>query len=255
MLCTVRRAIVKYKLCQRCCASTLSMYRDPFSVNRILQRQTISERAVPHLNMRSNYHLSNAMILATFALCNSIIAIVVPVISSSDLLPRGRRILNPIECDAELPIFPPGLQSRYHNLRNICSRDSIIPSGNMGCGCINEILFCPSVADTPPWLSVLRNVCLRQCDCGVNTKRREISIHIHDSIDLTTAPWDVKEDGPNPFRDIASLPMGEGTCTSCFTFGSSVLPRDGGNCTCVNSSSITPRDDERGGHARIIDGS
>lgn len=232
------------------------MYRDSSRVNKIHGQQTNSERAVPQLKMRSNYHPSNAIILTTLALCNCIVAIAVPDISSPDLLPRGRPILNPIECDAELPIFPPGLQSSYHNLRNICSRDSIIPSGNMGCGCINEILFCPSVTHTPLWLVVLRNLCLRQCDCGVNTERREISRQIHDSIDLTIAPWNVKEAGPNPFRDIASLPMGEGTCTSCFTFGSSVLPRDGrGNCTCVNSSSITPRDDERGSHARIIDGS
>ena len=68
------------------------------------------------------------------------------------------------------------------------------------------------------------------------------------SLDLEAAPWkDVMnvEEGPNPFQDVAIRPMNGGTCTSCFTFGSNVLPRDGGgNCSCVNSSSITPRDGE-----------
>lgn len=232
------------------------MYGDSSRVSDIHGKQTNSERGVPQLKMRFNYHPSNAVILIMFALCNSIIATPLPDISSGDLLPRGRPILNPIECDAELPIFPPGLQSSYHNLRNICSRDSAVPSGNVGCFCIDEVLFCPFVTNTLPWLFVLRNFCLANCDCGVNTKRREITIGTHDSLDLSTPPWNTKEDGPNPFRDIASLPMGEGTCTSCFTFGSSVLPRDGGeNCTCVNSSSIIPRDGEREGHARMLDSS
>ncbi len=74
------------------------------------------------------------------------------------------------------------------------------------------------------------------------------------SLDLSTPPWNVKEDWPNPFRDIASFPMMEETCTSCFMSGSSVLPRDGGgNCSCVNSSSITPRDGVREGHASMLD--
>ena len=231
------------------------MYCDSTRLSKIHGKQTNSERAVPQSKMRSNYQRSNAMILTAFALCNSIIAIAVPDISSTDLLSRGRPIFNPIECYAGLPIFPPGLQSSYHNLRNICSRDSVISSGNIGCFCIDEVLFCPFVTNTPPWLIIIRDYCLTNCDCGVDTKRRDITIKTRDSLDLSTPPWNVKEDGPNPFRDIASLPMSEETCTSCFTFGSGVLPRDaGGNCTCVNISSITPRDGERG-HARMLDSS
>ena len=233
---------------------TLLMYRDSSRVNKIHGKQNITERAVPQLKMRSNYHPSNAAILTMFALCNSVIAIALPDISSGDLRPRGRPIFNPIECDAELPIFPPGLQSSYHSLRNICARDSIIRSGNIGCFCDDEVLFCPFVTNTPPWLIVIRDFCLTNCNCGVNTKSKEIIITTRDSLNLKTSPWNVKEDGPNPFRDIVVFPMGEGTCTSCFTFGSSVLPRDGGgNCTCVNSSSIIPRDGETEGHATMLD--
>ena len=206
--------------------------------------------------MRRNYYHSNAIILTTFALCNSIIAIALPEISSGDLLPRGRPIINPIDCYAEVPIFPPGLQSRYHNLRNICARDSIIRSGNIGCFCEDEVLFCPFVTNTPPWLVVIRDFCLANCNCGAHTRSKDITVATHDSLNLNTSPWNVKEDGPNPFRDIVVLPTGDGRCTSCFTFGSSVLPRDGGeSCTCVNSSSITPRDGEREDHATMLDSS
>lgn len=206
--------------------------------------------------MRSHCHTSNAIILTTFALCNSIIAIALPDISSPDLLPRGRPIFNPIECEAALPNFPPGLQSRYHSLRNLCSRDSIVSSGNIGCFCLDEELLCPFVTNIPPWLIIIRDFCLANCNCGVNTKRRGITLKAYDSLDLLTPPWNVNEDGPNPFRGIALRPMGDRTCTSCFTFASGVLPRDGGvNCTCVNSSSITPRDGEREGHARMLDSS
>ena len=245
-----------YNLWECCCASFLLMYGNSYRVSKVHGKQTNSERGVPQLKMRSNYYPSNAIVLTTFALCNSIIAIALPAISSGELSARGRPIFNPIECDAELPIFPPGLQSSYHNLRNVCARDSLINSGNMGCFCADEVLYCPIISTNPPWLFIIRNYCLSSCDCGADTKSRVVTLGARSSLDLSTPPWNVKEDGPNPFRDIAARPMNVGTCTSCFMFGSSVLPRDGGeNCSCVNSSSITPRDGERKGHASILDGS
>lgn len=208
------------------------------------------------MKMRSNYHPSNGLILTLFALCNSIIAIAMPAISSPDLSPRGRPIFNPIECNAEIPIFPPGLQTSYHNLRNICAKDSLIRSGNIGCFCANEVLYCPYVSSNPPWLYIIRGYCLSTCDCGANTKGRDVTRETRNSLDLSKPPWNVQEDWPNPFGDIASFPMMGETCTSCFMSGSSVLPRDGGgNCSCVNSSSITPRDGERKGHATMLDSS
>ena len=203
--------------------------------------------------MRSNYYLSNGLILAIFALCNSIITTALPAISSRELSPRGRPIFNPIECDAELPIFPPRLQSSYHNLRNVCARDSVIRSGNIGCFCADEVLYCPSVSSIPGWLGLLRTFCLQNCDCGANTKRRSIIAGVSDNLDLSVPPWNVQQPGPNPFAD-ASFSITGQTCTSCFMSGSSILPRDGeGNCSCANSSSITPRDDEGTGHARLLD--
>ena len=205
--------------------------------------------------MRSNYHPSNGLMLTIVALCNSIIATALPAISSPDLSPRGRPIFNPIECDAELPIFPPRLQSSYHNLRNVCARDSLIPAGNIGCFCANKVLYCPTVSNNPAWLALLRTYCLQNCDCGANTKSRSIIPGTSDSLDLSDPPWNVQQPGPNPFAD-ASFPMTGQMCTSCFMSGSSVLPRDGeGNCSCANSSSITPRDGEGTGHARLLDDS
>ena len=129
----------------------------------------------------------------------------------------------------------------------------MIRSGNIGCFCADEVLYCPFVGNHPPWLYIVRNHCLTKCDCGANTKRRQISLGLSDGLDLSVPPWDVKEDGPNPF---ASFSMTEDTCTSCLMSGSSVLPRDGGgNCSCVNSSSITPRDGERKGHTSMLDDS
>ena len=206
--------------------------------------------------MPSNYHASNGLILTLFALCNSTIAIALPTISSPDLSPRGRPIFNPIDCDADLPPFPRGLQSRYHNLRNVCARDSVISSGNMGCFCANEVLYCPTVSNNPGWLAPLRTYCFSNCDCGANTKARDIIPGVYDSLDLSDAPWNVQGIGPNPFADVVSFPLTGGTCTICSISGSSVLPRDEeGNCSCVNSSSITPRDGVSTDHARLLDNS
>ena len=232
------------------------MYCGFSRVSKVPGKQNNSGIGIPQLKMQSTYHPSNSLIFTLFALCNSIIAIILPAISSPDLSPRGRPIFNPIECNAQIPIFPPGLQTSYHNLRNICARDSLIRSGNIGCFCANEVLYCPPVSNNPPWLPVIRDHCLWNCDCGANTKSRFITMATHNSLDLSTAPWNVQEDGPNPFRDIASfLRMGE-MCTSCFISGSGVLPRDeGGNCSCVKGSSITPRDGVRNGHATMLNSS
>ncbi len=234
------------------------MYGDSYRVSKVQSKQSNSEIARPQNKMRSNGHPSNGFILTIFALCNSISVIALPAISSPDLSPRGRPIFNEIECDAELPPYPPGLQTSYHNLRNLCAIDSLVRSGNMGCYCANESLYCPIIISLNSLVRI-RNECLLKCDCGANTKHRGGTTVTEPSLDLQAAPWKVAwnvEEGPNPFRDLATRPLNGGTCNSCFIFGSSVLPRDGGgNCSCVNSSSITPRDGEKTGHATMSDSS
>ena len=181
-----------------------------------------------------------------------ITAIALP--KTQDLSPRGRPILNAIDCPTDLPSYPSGFRAAYHNLRNLCAIDSTIRSGNVGCFCANDALYCPLIS-SPPWLVWLRSFCLAQCNCGSDTKFRGGTTATDYSIDVEVPPWsgvfDV-ERGPNPFRDAGTF---AGTCSSCFIFSEKkVVPRDvGGNCTCANASSVLPRDVQGSNHAVLLD--